>query len=191
MRIVILGCAGSGKTTLAKRLGDATGTPVICLDAIWQTVERRTPSSAPERSEAASNSQTENFTLEEFRRVIHQAHSAENWISDGNFAQATFDLRLPQATQIIWLDRNRIFCMKNAVTRLFKRNESHRVRRLVKVLKFIWNFDAVNHPRIEKLRATFGPNAPLSVLRNDQEVGDFLARTRSSFVLTEQNSPRH
>ena len=35
-RIVVLGCAGSGKTTLAQRLGERTGAPVICLDAVWQ-----------------------------------------------------------------------------------------------------------------------------------------------------------
>jgi adenylate kinase family enzyme len=35
VRIVLLGCAGAGKTTLAKRLSAATGAPLICLDAIW------------------------------------------------------------------------------------------------------------------------------------------------------------
>jgi adenylate kinase family enzyme len=36
VRIVILGCAGSGKTTLARRLAERTGAPVICLDEMWQ-----------------------------------------------------------------------------------------------------------------------------------------------------------
>jgi adenylate kinase family enzyme len=35
-RIVILGCAGSGKTTLARQLGERTGASLIFLDAIWQ-----------------------------------------------------------------------------------------------------------------------------------------------------------
>jgi len=36
MRIVILGCAGSGKTALAERLGRETNLPVITLDTIWK-----------------------------------------------------------------------------------------------------------------------------------------------------------
>jgi len=36
VRIVILGCAGSGKTTLARLLGERRGAPVICLDDIWR-----------------------------------------------------------------------------------------------------------------------------------------------------------
>jgi adenylate kinase family enzyme len=35
-RIVILGCAGAGKTTLAQQLGERTGAPVISVDAIWR-----------------------------------------------------------------------------------------------------------------------------------------------------------
>ncbi|HXE36520.1 MAG TPA: AAA family ATPase, partial [Verrucomicrobiae bacterium] len=36
VRIVLLGCAGSGKTSLARRLGERTGAPVVSLDDIWQ-----------------------------------------------------------------------------------------------------------------------------------------------------------
>jgi DNA-binding protein HU-beta len=35
-RIVLLGCAGSGRTKLGRRLSERTGVPFICLDAIWQ-----------------------------------------------------------------------------------------------------------------------------------------------------------
>jgi|SRR5579872_418593 len=174
MRIVILGCAGSGKTTLARKLGERTGAPVINLDEIWQTVERRTHLSATEQSEVRTNAQTTSPVLIEFRQRIQHAHEGENWISDGNFAQATFDMRLPRATQIIWLERSKLFCLWNGVTRVFKRGEAHEMRKVVKVVKFIWNFDRVNRPRIEELRSTFGLNIPILVLRNDRAVTDFL-----------------
>lgn len=36
-RILILGCGGAGKSTLARRLGAATGLPVVHLDGLyWQ-----------------------------------------------------------------------------------------------------------------------------------------------------------
>jgi adenylate kinase family enzyme len=88
VRVVILGCAGSGKTILARQLGERTGAPVICLDAIWQPhwKEKDVPT---------------------FRTLVQKAHAGEEWISDDNFALATFDIRLPRATLVIWLERPR------------------------------------------------------------------------------------
>jgi adenylate kinase family enzyme len=155
MRIVILGCAGSGKSTLAKRLGELTGLPVVSLDAIWQ----------PEWNEK---------NVSEFRQIVQHAHAGENWISEGNFAVATFDIRLPRATQIIWLDRSKFFCLWNAVARVFKRGEPHQIGKLVKVIRFIWNFDRVNRPRIEAERMSHGPHVPVSRFTNRHEVKAFL-----------------
>jgi adenylate kinase family enzyme len=88
-RIVILGCAGSGKTTLARQLGERTGAPIVCLDAIWQRHwdEKDVPA---------------------FRTLIEKAHAGDDWISDGNFALSTFDIRLPRATLVIWLERSKL-----------------------------------------------------------------------------------
>ena len=90
VRIVILGCAGSGKTTLARQLGERTGAPVICLDEIWQSYRKEKD-------------------LPAFRAVLKQAHAEDQWISDGNFALATFDIRLPRATLVIWLERSKLY----------------------------------------------------------------------------------
>src|SRR4051812_41477304 len=90
-RIILLGRAGVGKTTLAYRLGDLTGAPVICLDAICS------PGLTPE-------------DVPVFRDLVAHLHAGESWISDGNFADATFDIRLPRATLIIWLDRPKLVC---------------------------------------------------------------------------------
>ncbi len=170
MRIVILGCAGSGKTTLAERLGSSANIPVISLDKIWQV------------EWSVGN-------VPAFRELIRQAHASDNWISDGNFAQATFDIRLSRATQIIWLERSKLFCLWHAALRVFKRGEHHRIDRLARVLKFIWNFDRVNRPRIEKLRQILGPDVPLRVLRSDREVRDFLSKCEVELVLGRSEPP--
>ena len=143
-RIVILGCAGTGKTTLARRMSERTGAPVICLDEI-----RKQEPDAPE-----------------FRALILQAHAGDRWISDGNFALATFDIRLPRATLVIWLERARLVCAWRAIARVFKPSEPHRMRGLPEVLRFIWKFDKVNRPRIEALRETHGPHVPVQHILN-------------------------
>ncbi len=155
-RIVILGCAGSGKTTLARRLGELTGAPVICLDDIWQP-------------------HWEKQDVPIFRTLIEKAHAGDAWISDGNFAVASFDIRLPRATLVVWLEHSRLYCAWRAITRVFKRGEAHRIGKLVEVLAFIRQFDRVNRPRIEALRVSHAPSVPVLRLTGSREIADFLS----------------
>jgi adenylate kinase family enzyme len=158
-RIVILGCAGSGKTFLARQLSARTGAPVICLDAIWQ------PTWGDDDVPA-------------FRALMKQAHAGETWISDGNFAAATFDIRLPRATLVVLMDRPKLSCAWRAITRVFQPGEHHRIEGLVKVLRFIWNFDRINRPLIERQRIAHGPHVPVCRLRNSREIDGFLASAK-------------
>jgi adenylate kinase family enzyme len=170
-RIVILGCAGSGKTNLARKLGKRTGMPVICLDAIWQPHwdEKNVPA---------------------FRALMEKAHGGEEWISDGNFAVATFDIRLPRATLVVWLECSRLSCMWRVVTRVFKPGEAHGIRRLGKVLAFIWNFDRVNRPRIEAMRLSHGPEVPVRRLFGGRGVAAFLSSYGNSTKKQPQTDDR-
>ena len=155
-RIVILGCAGTGKTTLARQLGERLHAPVICLDQIW-------------RSHCGSKDVTA------FRALLEQAHAGEQWISDGNFAQATFDIRLPRATLVIWLECSKLSCGWRAIKRVFKRHGEHKINALVEVLAFIRKFDRVNRPRIEALRIANGPGVQVLRMSRRGEVAAFLS----------------
>jgi adenylate kinase family enzyme len=140
---------------LARQLGERLGVPVICLDAIWQ----------PQWGEK---------DVPAFRALMQEAHAGEGWISDGNFAVATFDIRLPWATQVIWMERPRLLCAWRAVTRVCKRGEAHRIGKLPEVLKFIWRFNAINRPRIEAMRVCYGPDVPVCRMKG---LGDSAALT--------------
>lgn len=100
--------------------------------------------------------------------------SVNHWISDGNFALATFDIRLPRATLVIWLERPILYCIWRVVTRAFKRGEPHRIRKVPEALAFIWRFDRVNRPRIEAARISHGSGVPLRRLTSSREVAAFL-----------------
>jgi adenylate kinase family enzyme len=156
VRIVILGCAGCGKTTLARRLGERTGAPVICLDAIWQP-------------------QWDEKNVPAFRTLIKEAHAGDEWISDGNFALSSFDIRLPRATLVIWIERSKLYCTWRAFTRVFKRDEAHRIGKLPQVLAFIWKFDRVSRPRIEATRVSRGPDVPVCRLTSSGEIAALLS----------------
>ncbi len=152
-RIVILGCAGAGKSTLGRKLSERTGAPFICLDEIWWR----------HGADAVA-----------FRAEMTRLHADEAWVSDGNFAGATFDVRLPRATLVVWLDRPRAHCALRAVTRLFPKDAEHGLTRLPEVLRFIWNFERINRPRIEALRMRHAPDVPVLRLRGDRDLAAFL-----------------
>jgi adenylate kinase family enzyme len=152
-RILLLGCAGSGKSTLARKLAEKTGAPLIDLDRIWRGKTQETP---------------------EFRATLAELHAAEAWISDGNFAVVTFDLRMPRADLVVWLDRPRLACAWRATIRVLRAGEMHRPRELLTVLGFIWGFDRQNRPRLEALRLQYGPDVPVVRLRTDRDIAAFV-----------------
>ena len=155
-RIVILGCAGAGKTKLARQLAERMHAPVICLDALWQ-------------------SHCGGKDISTFRALMEQAHAGDQWISDGNFAQATFDIRLPRATLVIWLECSKPLCAWRCVKRVFVRGGDHKINALLKVLAFIWKFDRINRPRIEALRLSHGPGVAVRRLTGSREIAAFLS----------------
>ena len=159
-RIIVVGCAGSGKTALARRLAERTGLPLICLDAIWD----------PNWSER-------NVAM--FRSLLAEAHAGDGWISDGNFAVATFDIRMPRADLVVWLERPRLGCAWRAITRVLRPGETHKLRDLPRVLAFIWNFDRLNRPKIEAARMAHGAKVPVVRLGSRREIADFEASLQS------------
>lgn len=141
-RIVILGVAGTGKTTFSRKLAARIGAPHVCLDAIWP------PGLTPEDMPA-------------FRKLVIEAHAGDAWVSDGNFAAATFDLRLPRADLVLWLERPKWRSRVSVVRRLFERGQHHTWGKLPDALCFIARFDRVNRPRIMVALAEHGPDVPL------------------------------
>ena len=154
-RIVVLGCSGSGKTSLTRQIGEKTGLPVICLD---------------EMSRRLSSKGDRSF----FRSLLDEAHAKDAWISDGNFAQVSFDIRLPRAELILWLELPRILCAWRACRRVLRQGEPHKLRELPAVLAFIWRFDRVNRSRIEVARWTHGAEVPVIYLKSGREITRFL-----------------
>jgi adenylate kinase family enzyme len=155
-RIVILGCAGSGKSRLAARLGERLSTPIVSLDALWR------PFSA-------------HCDVQGFRQAVGQAHAGSSWIGDGNFADVTFDIRLPRAQLIVWVEQKRILCGLRSVKRVFG-NPAHRFRDLVTVFAAIESYHRRSRPVIELMRQTHGLHVPVVHLDADKGCDEFLER---------------
>jgi len=84
-RIAVIGATGSGKTTLAQRLGDILDLHVIELDALhWMPSWTEKP-------------------WPDIRADLDPMTRQDRWITDGNYSQMC-DLTWPRADTIIWLD---------------------------------------------------------------------------------------
>ena len=162
-RIMIIGCGGVGKSTLAKKLGEKTGLPVVHLDQIywspgnWQHLEK-----------------------DEFDALLMQELQKPRWILDGNFNR-TMELRLEKCDTVIYLDFNRITCilgwMKRVVTNWGTAREDMAPGCNEwfdpEFAKWLWNFNKLNRSRylaiLEKQK-----DKEVYIFRNRRQVRNFL-----------------
>lgn len=102
-RILIYGVTGSGKTTLARRLGEALGYRWISADDEFGWLPGWTPRDPAEQRELVA-------------RVVAQ----EEWVLDTAYGQ-WIDLVLPRAELIVALDYSRIRSLSQLVRRTLAR----------------------------------------------------------------------
>lgn len=106
-KIVILGCPGSGKTTLANSLSSARRIKTKSMDEFyWQPNWAR-----PVNDE----------WLDELKRYLNQ----DEWIVDGNYAEY-LDIRLKHADMVIYLDSNPVTALLNYIKRAIYRYYNNR-----------------------------------------------------------------
>jgi adenylate kinase family enzyme len=97
-RIIIIGSAGAGKSTLARALHNIIQIEVIHLDLLfWKPGWIGMPK-------------------ETWIDTQQQLIQAEEWIIDGNY-QSTMDIRLNAADTIIFLDMPRLLCIWRVIKR--------------------------------------------------------------------------
>src|SRR4030088_1047113 len=99
-RVVILGRGASGKSTLARRLGEITGLPVFVLDKVfWRPGLAATP-------------------RDQWVVVQERLVAEEGWIMDGDLGRSVVvEVRLRAADTIIFLDFSLVRCASRAVLR--------------------------------------------------------------------------
>jgi adenylate kinase family enzyme len=135
-RIHITGNAGSGKTTLARTLGDITGLEVYGLDAIvWQPGWKTTP-------------------LEQRRELERELIAPETWIIEG-VSRIVRDA----ADTVVFLDvspwRATWRCAKRNLPYLFRSRpglpeDCPEIKIVWPLLRIIWKFNGLVRPMILK-----------------------------------------
>lgn len=161
-KILIIGCSCSGKSTLARTMGEKLGIPVIHLDQLWWKTGWET------------------VTVEEFDSRLHLAMNADRWIMDGNYKR-TLPQRIAACDTIIYLDFGRWECLRGMVQRVF--GSYGKVRPDMApgcperfdwdFVKWIWNFNR-DHRDLNYSYLARARHAKTIVLKSRKEVKAFL-----------------
>jgi len=136
-RIVVLGCAGCGKSTLAKNLGEKLNLEVFHLDKFFYK-----PGWIEEDKEI-------------FIQKMKAAVEKDNWIIDGNY-RSSLDIRLSRCDLVIYLDFNRFVSLRG----IFKRYKEFKKKQRDTIatgcfekldwsfIKWVWSFKSTSKPFI-------------------------------------------
>jgi adenylate kinase family enzyme len=161
-RVLVIGPGGAGKSTLARRLSERTGLPLVHLDALhwrpgWVAVPR-----------------------EEWSRTIDSLLARERWIMDGNYG-GTLDRRLAACDTVIFLDASRIRCVQQVVKRRLRGRrgpdmaEGCPERLTWSFLWWIWTYPTRRRPGILQRLSALRADQHAVVLRSRADVERFLA----------------
>ncbi|MEM9546930.1 MAG: hypothetical protein AAGA77_13200 [Bacteroidota bacterium] len=101
-RILIVGCPGSGKSTLSRKINRALNYPLYSMDDLyWKENWQRTPDP-------------------EFIKILSSIVARENWIIEGNYSRF-FDIRLQRADMVLFIESSTIVCLFRVIKRALLR----------------------------------------------------------------------
>jgi adenylate kinase family enzyme len=163
-RVLVIGSGGAGKSTLARRLGDRLGLPVIHLDALyWNAGWVATPPG-------------------EWARAVADVTERDAWVMDGNYG-GTLEVRLAACDTVVFLDLPRLVCLWRVVRRWVRYRGRARPDMAAgceeqidaEFLWWIWTYPDRRRPGILARLGALTGGQRVVVLRSRREIEAFLA----------------
>jgi len=159
-KVLVIGCPGAGKSTLARRLHGLTGLPLYHLDMIWHLPDRT------------------HVTQETFDFRLSEILEKDYWIIDGNYGR-TLEMRLKKCDTVLFLDYPLEVCLTGAASRVGrKRSDLPWVEECFdeEFRQWILDFPKEQLPQIYELLALCKEGKKVLIFRSRDEAEDWLKK---------------
>ncbi len=158
-KIIVIGCPGSGKSTLSRALHQKTGLPLYHLDMMFWNPDKTTVEKSI------------------FRERLSAVLEKDEWIIDGNYS-STMELRLAACDTVIFLDYPLDVCLGGVRKRRGKpRSDMPWVETEddAEFIEFIKSYNEQQKPRVLSLLEKYRSKNVIT-LTSREEADEFLAR---------------
>ena len=164
-KIIVIGCPGSGKSRLSRKLCAKLGMPLCHLDMLYWNADKTT------------------VEKRLFLERLGDAMGKEEWIIDGNYA-STMEIRMKACDTVIFLDFPTNTCLSGIKERLGKpRSDMPWVESEEsddEFIEFIKNYNLQNRPQVLELLKKYSEKR-IFILNNREEADEFLTRCLEYF----------
>lgn len=160
---MVIGCGGSGKSTLSSILSDRLNLELISLDLhYWKPGWRETIPA-------------------EWAEIVRDLIARPNWVMDGNYG-GTMDLRIARTDMIIFLHYPSWVCLFREIGRTLKYLGRVRpgmtagcpTRISFEFWNYIWHYNKTRAPVILEKLKSIGPHQEAIILHSNREVRNWL-----------------
>jgi len=159
-RIIVIGCPGSGKSTLSRELHNKTALPLYHLDMMYWNEDKTTVEKPV------------------FLKRLSTVLEKDEWIIDGNYA-STMEMRMEKCDTVIFLDFPLDTCLKGIAERRGKPRsdmpwtESEESDR--EFIEFVKNYNLQMRPQVIELVNKYSYKNIL-IFNNRNDVNSFLCQ---------------
>ena len=158
-KIIVIGCPGSGKSTLSRALHHKTDIPLYHLDMMYWNTDKSTV----EKS----------VFLERLSAVLEK----DEWIVDGNYT-STMELRIQACDTVIFLDYPLDICLNGVKERKGKARDDMpwiESEEDAEFIEFIKSYHDQQRPRVMNLLEKYGEKN-IIIFNSREQADEFLIR---------------
>ena len=156
-KVIVIGCPGSGKSTVSRALHNKTGISLYHLDMMYWNADKTTV----EKS----------VFLERLSDVLEK----DEWIVDGNYG-STMEMRMAACDTVIFLDYPLDVCLDGIKERRGKPRSDMpwiETEEDAEFIEFIKNYNEQQKPKVMELLEKYG-DKNIVILKSREEADAFL-----------------
>ena len=156
-KVIVIGCPGSGKSTVSRALHNKTGIPLYHLDMMYWNADKTTV----EKS----------VFLERLSAVLEK----DEWIIDGNYG-STMELRMAACDTVIFLDYPLDVCLDGIKERRGKPRSDMpwiETEEDLEFIEFVKNYNEQQKPNVLELLKKYG-DKNIIIFKSREQADAFL-----------------